>query len=143
MRRHRNSGAGFVFGEYERDLPRVPLTPLETDFRIRRALELMETGLGSRLTAVQIAHEVGLSRSHFHRLFKTATQRSFRQRLLEMRLQRACELLADLRLSVKEVGYQVGFATAPAFCRAFTKGLGESPSRWRRQHVGIRNSTNG
>ncbi len=45
----------------------------------------------------------------------------------------ALKLLTNEHLSVQEIAEQSGFAEAAAFCRAFKRWTGESPSRWRRQ----------
>lgn len=103
-----------------------------TDYRIRRALEIMERDYSQHLSATQLAAAVNLSRSRFEHLFKAVTGRRFKPTLREIRLARARALLADRGLSVKEVAGRVGFATMAALSRAFAQRFGLPPSEWRR-----------
>jgi AraC-like DNA-binding protein len=43
----------------------------------------------------------------------------------------ARQLLADPARTVKQVGYEVGFASTAAFVRAFKRWTGETPSTFR------------
>jgi transcriptional regulator GlxA family with amidase domain len=94
----------------------------------------MERGYSSHLTASHLAEAAGLSRSRFEHLFKGETGERFRPTLRQIRLSKGQELLAESRLSVKEVACRVGFLSAPAFSPAFKKQYGQPPSQWRRRH---------
>ena len=50
-----------------------------------------------------------------------------------MILEHARELLANPRLTNKEVAYRLGFAHPPSFFRAFTKATGLTPEQFRVQ----------
>lgn len=56
---------------------------------------------------------------------------SIRQIKENLRHDFALKLLASEHLSVQEVAEQSGFAEAAAFCRAFKRWTGQSPSQWR------------
>ena len=56
---------------------------------------------------------------------------SFRAILSGVVIERAQELLANPRLSSKEIAFQLGFAQPPSFSRAFTKATGVTPEQFR------------
>lgn len=82
----------------------------------------------------QLAHEAGLSTDYFARLFKLHTGQSVHGFVLDLRLNRAYELLIENRLSVGEVADKVGFEDAFYFSRLFTRRFGVAPSVLRKQH---------
>jgi transcriptional regulator GlxA family with amidase domain len=107
-----------------------------TDYRIRRALQIMERDHSQPVRASQVAAAVGLSRSRFEHLFKGEAGAAFRPMLRMIRLAEAERLIADPRVSIKQVAARVGFRSAAAFSRAFKKRFGEPPSNWRRSTFG-------
>jgi AraC-like DNA-binding protein len=82
---------------------------------------------------------LGSSEERLNRLFLASTRHtpaSFYNRML---LERARELLRDPQISVKEVGFQLGFKTASHFIAAFRREFEATPQELR-QHVGFMNS---
>jgi AraC family transcriptional regulator of arabinose operon len=102
------------------------------DPRIKAALELLESSCGSHLNAAEMAANLGLSRSRFMHLFKRETGTTFRRELRQVRLSKAAGLLVDLRLRVKEIAFECGYAATPDLTRAFGREFGISPSQYRR-----------
>jgi transcriptional regulator GlxA family with amidase domain len=103
----------------------------------------MEHEYGNHLTARYLAERLGISRSRFEHLFKAQTGESFRPTLRQLRLSKAQELLVKSSLSIKEIAGRVGFSGTPSFSRAFQRCYGQPPSRWRRRHAEVRDSTFG
>ena len=58
---------------------------------------------------------------------------SFREIQNGVVIERARQLLADPRRSVKEVAFTLGFAQPPSFSRAFLKATGQTPEHYRTQ----------
>ena len=56
---------------------------------------------------------------------------SYRECLTRIRMTRAAELLATTGLTVREVGYRVGYRQPAQFAKAFNRVHGASPSRYR------------
>lgn len=80
--------------------------------------------------ADDVARALGLSvRTMQRRLTEDGT--SFRDVVLEVKIDVAKELLARGDLSIAEIAGAVGFARVPAFSRAFSQRTGVSPSAWR------------
>jgi AraC-like DNA-binding protein len=85
----------------------------------------------AELTVADLAAAAGYSRYHFSRLFRERFGRSPYAYLLQLRLQRAQELLLTTDQPVAAVGRQVGFGDAAHFCHAFRRAVGVSPGRFR------------
>ncbi len=102
---------------------------------VLRALHLMHAKIDAPWTVAALADRVCLSRSAFATRFKTLVSKPPLQYLLECRMRRACELLADGRQGIKEIAVQVGYTTAPAFSNAFKRWSGTTPGVYRRSLV--------
>ena len=48
-------------------------------------------------------------------------------------MERAMELLSNMKIKLETVAKQCGFSSASNFCRAFKARKGASPTRWRRE----------
>lgn len=93
--------------------------------RIRELLE-------SPITIQQIAEELGVSYSHFRKLFKEQTGLSPAIYQQDLRLQRAKELLTTTDMSIKEIAYQLNFNSPDYFSAKFKTKMGRRPSELRR-----------
>ena len=81
------------------------------------------------------AAEVGMNRSAFCSYFKRCKGMTFSQFVTQYRLNTACELLKHSQKGVSEICYLVGFNDLPHFIRIFTKSIGTSPSKYRKQYL--------
>lgn len=79
------------------------------------------------------AREFGKSRSGFCDYVKRVTGKTLGECLMETRMEKACELLATTTASVAEIAVRVGIEDAAYFSRIFSRHVGMSPLRWRRQ----------
>lgn len=76
-------------------------------------------------------HKIGMSDSWFRRLFREKyglAPMKFRLQLLH---ERACRLLLNTNLSVKEISFQLGYESQNYFSRTFKKVEGVSPAHYR------------
>ena len=100
--------------------------PLPTESWLIEATTALETEHGDQLPA--IAKQLGLSYETFRKKFKSrygVSPLQYRQRYL---MQRACKLLLNRRLSVKETAAMLGFCDEFHFSRLFKKVIGRPPS---------------
>lgn len=99
--------------------------------RLWRARLLIDSSFDRTLNLDEISSEACFSRYHFIRLFKRVFKRTPHQYLMEKRIERAKELLAESRLSVTDVCFEVGFQSLGSFSTLFHKRVGTSPIIYR------------
>lgn len=102
---------------------------------VEKAESYIETNYSYPITVEDIAHYVGVSRSHLFRSFQTYMQRSPKEYLTEYRIKQACHLLKETELSVSAIAYSVGFENNLYFSKAFKKQKGVSPSEYRKSRM--------
>jgi transcriptional regulator GlxA family with amidase domain len=101
----------------------------------RRAKDLMVASLNEDISLLRLAAECGLSARHFARAFRQSTGLSPHRWLIQYRVERARELVADRRLSLIEIALICGFADQSHFTRAFTAIVAPQRQRPRLEEV--------
>lgn len=84
------------------------------------------------ISLAQISANTYLSPIYISKVFKDATGESPINYLIHIRLSKACELLDDSNVSIKEVARQVGYTDAYYFSKLFKKYFGISPMHYRK-----------
>ncbi len=87
------------------------------------------------LLLTTVARGARTSRWHLEKLLKRHTGKTFREVLLEVRIEKASALLKCGTLSIKEVAGHLGYSYASDLTRDFKKAAGVSPREWRRRHI--------
>lgn len=95
---------------------------------IDRAVRAMEKNLETPLSLKEISAEAYLSIRQLQRGFKVHFAKGPQAFYVEMRLQRAYELLGNTDISVTETGVACGFASPSHFSQTFKSHFGFSPS---------------
>ncbi|TLS53802.1 helix-turn-helix transcriptional regulator [Paenibacillus antri] len=103
--------------------------------QIVRAIQVMEDHLHEPLKVEAIARRVGWSHEHFSRSFALHTGRTPREMLLQLRIERACQLLMDEGRSIKQVAFEVGFADENYFSRMFKEVKGTTATAYRKRYA--------
>src|SRR5690606_407284 len=70
---------------------------------------LLQQKLSEEVNMEELAQQFPISYSKFRKTFKKITGKSPNQYHLDLRLYKAKELLANTKMSIKEVGYHTGF----------------------------------
>lgn len=102
------------------------------DFRIRKALRLLQDHVGEDLELNMVATEVGLSRPHFYKLFRAHVGLTPNLYLNALRMERAIDQLSHTRAAVADIGYDLGFSSQASFSRFFISNGVVPPSAYRR-----------
>lgn len=103
------------------------------DRQIATALRLIREAAGQGTRVEALARQVGLSRSVFQRRFRAALKRSVHQEILNARLKRARELLAETDLALAEIAERTGFKHQEYLGAVFKARLGSTPAQFRRR----------
>ena len=121
--------------------PSVPAVRY-ADPRIRRAVIMMEQSIERPRALDDIAHDVGLSRRQFERLFRADAGRSAKTVYLAIRLEHARRMLAQENISVAAVASATGFVDGAHLAKTMRQVYQCSPSDLRgRRPNPIRPST--
>ena len=100
--------------------------------RFRRLLNQMAASEWMDLSLSDLAPMMSCSRRHLNRLFREELGASFREKQIELRLAKACELLASSNAKVIDVALESGYQSSSVFSELFKRRFGVSPGRWRR-----------
>jgi AraC-like DNA-binding protein len=77
-----------------------------------------------------LAKEVGMSKSKIKRLYKQIFGESIFNYYQRFRMREAARLLKERKLTVSEVGYEMGFSNLGHFTRVFEAHIGMKPKRF-------------
>jgi AraC-like DNA-binding protein len=102
------------------------------DVRLAPVMRQMHGQIERSWTAVELAKSAGLSRSAFFERFKRSVGIAPMDYLLAWRMAVAKDLLRRTDLGVTEVARRVGYGSASTFSTAFSRHVGEAPSRYAR-----------
>jgi len=80
------------------------------------------------LNDAELAHQVGLSRSHFRYLFKEVTGMPFKRYLSQIRLNEAKRLITTTRRPIRDICFAVGYSDQSSFHRAYRAHHGVPPT---------------
>lgn len=98
---------------------------------IGKALDFMRTHLHCDISRDETARHAGISPSHFSRLLKERTGRSFTELLRQCRVDLACDLLRDTDRSLAAIADVCGFCDQSYFTRVFQDVKGVTPKQFR------------
>ena len=96
-----------------------------------RAYEFMRWCRKDNFRMQQLCQFLGSSEERFTRLFLASTRHTPANFYNRMLLERAAGLLQNEKLSVKEVGYELGYKTSSHFIAAFRREFAASPQEYR------------
>ena len=82
-----------------------------------------------------IATEQNVSYEWLRKSFKTVTGTSPGQYLLNLKIEKAGQMLRETSLTIAEIAVKTGFESEFYFSRIFKKKTGQAPSEWRKQRT--------
>jgi transcriptional regulator GlxA family with amidase domain len=103
--------------------------------KLTEAVTLMEANIEEPLSTDEIAQLAGISRRQLERLFKQYLGTLPSRYYLELRLQRARQLLLDTNHSIVQVGLMCGFSSGSHFSTAFGALFGNTPREERQRKL--------
>ncbi|WP_456290428.1 response regulator [Paenibacillus sp. AK002] len=104
-----------------------------------RIIELCRTYLAEHymedLSLETVARRFFFSPAYFSSLFKSHTSMTFTEYLLQIRMDKAKEMLKDGTWKISEIALSVGFKDAGYFTRIFKRETGLSPEEFRKKDL--------
>jgi AraC family transcriptional regulator len=100
-------------------------------YRLRRVREYIDANLEDDLSLADIAAVAELSQYHFARAFRRSVGVTPQQYVMQQRIERAKQLLADAELPLVEVSLRTGFKNQSHFTTLFRKFTSLTPKTWR------------
>ena len=100
---------------------------------LRRARDRIDRDYAEQLGIAALAADSGYSLGQFIRAFDAAYGETPGRYRTRRRVERACELLRSVNLTVTEICMLVGFSSLGSFSRRFADIVGRSPSEYRRE----------
>jgi AraC family transcriptional regulator len=98
----------------------------------KRVADFIEEHLSEEIPLLTLAALANLSPYHFSRAFRQSFAMPPHRYHISRRIERAKCMLANIALSVTEVGQKLGFSESSAFASTFRKFTNSSPSDFRR-----------
>jgi AraC family transcriptional regulator len=100
-------------------------------YKLRRVKDFINENLDHDLGLADLSKVAGLSQFHFARAFRKSTGLTPQHYLMERRIERAKQLLADDDLPLVEVSLRTGFKNQSHFTAVFHKVTNVTPKAWR------------
>ena len=101
---------------------------------LRRILNHINANYMRSLVVTELAAQIGRSRSHVLKLFKTHMGISVKQYIIKKQIREACELLLSTTKSIAEIGQDVGISDPYHFSKLFRRHTRLSPKAFRSNH---------
>ncbi len=98
------------------------------DDTIKLAIGYLQSNYARHISLDEVSHEVGLSKYHFSRKFKSITGMTMVEYLNTVRCQNAKNLLQKRKYSIDQVAIRCGFKNTSYFSRIFKQTTGFPPS---------------
>lgn len=102
----------------------------------REILEYMDkAALDADFDRQVFARHFYISQEYVSRFFKENTGYGFTKYMMKVRMEKACELLADPRYNIEKIAGESGYSNVLSFRRAFKNYTGMTPSDYRRSLI--------
>ncbi len=111
----------------------VPVLNGSDHGRMQRVYDYINAHLDEPIDRADVAHQAHLSEGAFSRFFKLRTGKTLPQYVNELRVGRACRLLAEDETKITDIAMECGFSNLPNFNRRFLEITGLTPRSYRGQ----------
>lgn len=96
------------------------------------ALQFIQFNYNRNIQISDIADYIGITRSYLFNIFKQNLNMAPKEYLLQCRMDKAKEFLAETTDSIQDIAANVGYSDALAFSKMFRHIVGSSPSQYRK-----------
>ncbi|WP_411336796.1 helix-turn-helix transcriptional regulator [Ruminococcus gauvreauii] len=102
---------------------------------MKRVLEYISQNYDKQLKLEEAAEQVYITPAYLGIIFKKETGKNFTAYLTDLRMEKAKELLLDVRININEITYKVGYHNVRYFSRTFKEYVGITPKEYRKIHA--------
>jgi AraC-like DNA-binding protein len=104
--------------------------------RIKKVLEHVNINFMNTIRLEDVAELANMSESAFSRYFKKRTRKTFSNFLIDIRIEYACKMLQNDKLSIAQIALDSGFYNLSNFNRQFKVSKKITPLAYRMSYVG-------
>lgn len=97
-----------------------------------RAMTYLHEHYVEPITRKQLASALGYNESYISHIFSDILHTTLTDYLLQLRLDKATNLMANTQLTISSIAMQAGFGSIRSFNRAFLKTMGCTPKEYRK-----------
>ncbi|WP_158994628.1 AraC family transcriptional regulator [Mucilaginibacter sp. L196] len=105
------------------------------DDRIKAIYEYSMANFRNKIYLEEIASIANVSPNSFCRYFKSHTQKTYSQFLIELKVGHACKLLIENKVIIKQLCYESGFNNFASFHKFFKQITGKSPLIYQKEFM--------
>lgn len=98
---------------------------------ISKTIAVLQANLSKGISIGDLSKAVGYSQTHLRRIFGKATGKGLLQFLMELRIEKAKQLLRETNLHITEIALGTGFGDSSHFSKAFRESEGITASAFR------------
>lgn len=124
----------FLFSIKYLDIYRSARIEDENDL-LKRMISFMKRNLHRNIMVSELAGICGCSTSNIYKLFKQNLGSSPRDFFIALKMERARKYLTQTNMKVKEIGAKLGYFDPYYFSRIFSKHIGLSPLKYRKEET--------
>lgn len=107
--------------------------------RLNKIYEFTLKNFNKKITLKEVASLVHMTDTSFSRYFKTRVNKSYSDFLKEIRIEYACKLLKNEKITIERISYESGFPSVTNFNKQFKLLKGRQPSEYRDEFLKITN----
>lgn len=99
---------------------------------IKKIIEFIEMNYSRDISVSEMSHYIGLDRSYLYSIFKSYLNVSPQEFLINLRIDKACDLMKNNLLNIGDISRSVGYEDPLLFSKIFKKIKGSSPKEFRK-----------
>ena len=104
---------------------------MEPDTRLEKILDFTFRHYDQNIKIEEVAEIINMAKESFCRYFKAKTGKTYLEFLIEFRIRKACRMIVENQLSIKEIGYSCGFDSLSNFHYQFKKIVKQKPLEYK------------
>lgn len=122
-----------TFGNYLRDGEACSIESMSVGTTVYTIIKYIEDHIFSIPDIKTLAEQMHFNYNYVSHIFKKRTGTTLKRHIIQVKMNKACELILEGRWSLTEIACMLGYESIQSFSKAFRKELGISPSLYKKQ----------